>query len=1014
MESNKDFQVFNMESFLRGLKIPQEQAEKLQSETAWRHSEPVSNVRNKIAGLAQAYAAAAVAAIASPQRQQQQGGQPGPSNPAPEAAQLAPLESIQASASPAPKSAVDAARDIVGAMADVLGGGQGSPSKSDEGAQEPRISPLGAQIHPVKQKEKPRSSAGRRKGEAAEIEAMPPPPPLPTQEQQQQQQQQEQQLLLPTQPQNISARTDGTASMDIDDTGPGNQGGHGGGQGTQPKSPFQSADIAQLPITQPIPYGGTSPEALNKVASVQGEATHTGEEAEEEEISPAKGAVAAFLAQRQRLHSEEQRQQEEEGEEEEEVCEPIISPSARGWFESIKNFGLSKLPKPKHTLHAGGGSGNGSGSRKAPTPVFGSSAPGGAGFGAIRRPLTEGLTGAGWNVNSQSLLPTQAAPQSTTNEDGADQHDNRDNLNTQETVIIDQDETGDDEQQQRQGTRAAENNEIDPRDQHLATSIDARLDAGGGAGGGLGGTGVGEGAASPMRPRPFHQPSSVEAIDIEEYDVDGGVEEGEVEEGTRRALGDAVGGVRTRDRLQSAAAIPAVAGAGIAQRAASSVAQNGANAAAVGAVAFSGGVKNNFSAFGIGLGGPLTQDFYGVTATQEDIEAILGNGGLNGAGTVEDAGNGVAAASQGRERSALPAEPSRGPGNAILNGRDISKNAARTTTGNVRSKVEGKEVDGVEEEEEEEEQKKGDGANGAEVQTSPEKPIARRTRRRAAEEFTAGAVQGVEYAKRRKINPTQIVAKRTTRTASLAEETGAAAATGSTGGIEEERDDDDDMEPDLQRGGDNVYPSSSMPPPPVVLNPALAAARNMPTPRSPTPAAQLPSRTLAAREKLHALMRQRQVLSAGPSAAGAGVDVPKPAGVYQPTVGGLRVEVEVHRPVGIGARAASAGDGDGSGPNSNDYRTPMAGQTPIYSVHHAAAAGGGVGGKAGGAYGRPQQRQQQQQQAPALPGVGSAAGGTSDVWNGVLQQRQQHRQQQQQSAASGGAAKSTFSSLLGL
>jgi len=916
-------------------------------------------------------------------------------------------------------------------MANVLGGGQGSPSKSGEEPHEPRISPLGALLPPTQRHGTPESSAGKKERGAAEMEAMP-PPPLPRQQQPQQQEQQ--QILLPTQPQNLSAGIDGAAAMEIDDNGPeiqvqddDGERGDGGvvGGTTQPTSPREPANIAQLPITQPIPYGGTSPEALHLVASVQGEATHTGEEADAEEISPARGAVAAFLAERQQGQVGLKQRQEIEEEEEEAVREPLISPSARGWFESIKNFGLSKLPKSKHTptpptggkgagVGGSAGKGGGSGRKKAPTPVFG-----GAGFGTARRPLTEGLANAGRNVNSQSLLPTEAAPEGEgteevpegmNNEDAINQRNNKDNLNTQETVIIDQDETGDDEQQQRRGTKATENIEINPLDQHLATSIDARLDAGGGNRGG------GEGAASPERRPPFHQPSSVEAIDMEEEDGDVN-EEGEVEEGAHDGAGGATagdGGVRTtRGGLQSAAAavvaaIPAFGGIRNAQRAASSVAQNGAHAAA--AMAFNGGAAtaaagigiNHSSAFGIGLGGPLTQDFYGVTATQEDIEAILDNNG-NDAG-VE---NGLAAAGEvGKLDSRTPpAEPSGGPGNAILQGRDIFKNAARTT------EDEDKELSRAEKEEEERGKQMS-----PEKQASPDQPIARRTRRRGAEAITAGAVQGIEYAKRRKMNPTKIVFKRTTRAAALAEEA-AAATTGSTGKnsaekISEIEGEDDDMEPDMQGGGDNggnAYPSSSMPPPPVVLNPAIAAARDMPTPRAPTPAAQLPSRTLAAREKLHALMRQRQLLTAAPSAAGVGASAGgrKPAGAYQPAAGALRVAV--HRPAGAGGGVASTGAG--SGPNSNDYRTPMAGQTPVHSVLNA--AGGGVAPR-GRAYPVPQRPQQRQQQAPAVVGGGSAAGGTSDAWNRVVQQRQQRRLQRQQSAASGGAAKSTFSSLLGL
>jgi hypothetical protein len=829
-------------------------------------------------------------------------------------------------------------------MANVLDGGQGSPSKSGEGPQGLRISPLGAQIPPTQQQETSKSSAGRRKIStgAAEIEAMP-QPPLPTQQQEQQQQQQH--FLLPTQPQNFSAGIDGTVSMDIDDFDPGYQDedhekGDAGGQSTRPPSSLEPADIAQLPITQPIPYGGT------------------------------------FRAEREQVQVALQQRPQQEEEEEEEPRDLIITPKTKGWLASIKNYGLSKLTKLKRTPPSGGG---GSGRKKAPTPVLNFSPPGGSLFGTGRRPLTEGLIHAGRNVNpSQSLQPTEAVPEGTTNEYVTDQDNTRDNLNIQKTVLIEQDETGDDEQQQRQ----------------KSTSIDARMDAGGVGDGG-------EGAASPMRPRPFHQPPSVEGIDI--------VEEGEVEEGDDGDLG---GGVKTRSGILSAAAAavatkPAVEG--IAQRAASSVAQNGAHTAAAAAAAASG--RNNFNAFGIGLGGPFTQeDFYGVTATQEDIEAILG------AGTVEDIGNAVAAGDQGRKSDSAPlAEPSSGPENAILKGREISKNAAITTGAKVGSEDKDKELGGTEEEEENKRQK-GDWATGAGRQQrqspknpqSPEKPIARRTRGREAEEITASAVQDdVEYVKKRKMNPTKIISTQSTRAAAaaLAEEIAAGATKASTGKSEKEEEEDDDMEPDFPVGGD-AYPSSSMPPPPVVLNPTLAAvARDMPTPQAPTPAAQLPSRTLVARERLHALMRQRQLLAkASPSASGADAGVPKPAGVYQPAAGTLRVAV--HRPGGV------ASTGGGSGPNSNDYRTPMAGQTPVHSVYHA-GAGGGIGTRRGGAYAVPQQ---QQQEAPAVRGSGSAAGGTSDVWMGVLQQRQQRRlQQQQRSAASGGAAaKSTLSSLLGL
>jgi hypothetical protein len=854
----------------------------------------------------------------------------------------------------------------------------------------------------------------------------PPPPPLPTQQQQQPPQPQllfaqDPSFLLPTQPQHFPSGTDRTASMDIDEEGPGNQGGgddylviedsrDDSGEKdkdtTRPASPLQPADIAQLPITQPIPYGGTPPDALNKVASVQGEAMFGREEEieeveEEEEISPGRRALNAYLASRQQPHVEQQQEEQQEEEPEEEDLESLVSPRAKSWINTLIGFGAKLGAKTKLTSPAGSGAGgSGSGKKKAGAgAVFGSSPLG----GPSRRPITEGLATAptlaapvGWKTDSQNMLPTQALPQSTNNNEDND----NDKLNTQETVVIDEeDDQGEDIEQQRR-TRATETREMNTRDQHLATSIDARLDAGGALGGG-----GGEGAASPMRPRPpFHQPSSVEGIDMEEED---GEEGGEVEEdahGGGAGGGAGGGGVVTRRGLRNAVGAAAGIVGGLVQRASSSVAQNGANAAAAAVAAAAnaslGGRQNNFSA-ALGLGGPLTQDFYGVTATQEDIEAILG-----GAGTIEDAGNAAALANgNGREPSAPPAEPSRGPGNAILQGRDMSKNAAQTTQGNSLGK------------EPQDEQEGGEDI-GAQVQTSSEKPVARRTRHRGAEEMSAGTgsglIRGIEYVKRRKANPTAIVSKRATRATAMAADA-AAAATGSTMAtteiIEGEGDEDEDMGPPEQGGGggdEYEYPTSSMPPPPDVGHPALAAARDMPVPRGPTPAAQLPTRTLAAREKFHALMRQRQTLSASPSAAG----VPEPAGVYNQhpaAAGGLRVAV--HRPGGA-AGVASTGGGVGSGHNSIDYRTPMAGQTPVHSVH--LAAGGGRGGNI-----RPPQptRIQQRQQNS---GVRSAAA-TEDIYNGLIQRRQQQQQRQQRAAASGSGAnnnknnkKAALSSLLGL
>jgi hypothetical protein len=731
-------------------------------------------------------------------------------------------------------------------------------------------------------------------------------------------------------------------------------------QDTRPTSPIQSADIAQLPITQPIPYGGTLPDALNNTVSVQGEAMYEEEEEEEEEeeLSPerARATVAAMLAEREQhqplqiTQPQEQQHADEEGEHEgQEKPEHLLSPSARNWIKGVfAKFG--RTTKRTASPAPVGGSGN----NKKHAPGFGGLPTGDNGANFSGGPTTNAAN-AGWRVDSQGLQPTQAMPQSTSKDTNND--DNNLN-NTQEAV---------------QGVEYGMN----PRDQHLATSIDARLDAGGVLGGG------GEGAASPMRPpRPFHQPSSVEAIDMEE--------EEDVEEGG--VVDEGAPGVRTRSGLFRNN-VAGGGGGGLVQRASSSVDQTGAAAAAANGIPSLGGARNNiintFSAAIGGFGGPLTQDFYGVTATQEDIEVFLGAGG----GSAEDAGNALNPATTGlavvgREASIPPAEPSRGPGNATLKGRDLSKNAARTTGGMDKNH----ESEGNGNEDGEEHGQEG-GLLEGEVQTSPEKPAAaaaaaavgRITRCRAAEEMSGdlggggSRLQGIEYSKKRKTNPTKIVVKRTTRAAALLEEEEAvavAATTGSTGVSDEDKEDNDEDRMMHDFGGGGGYHDASMPPPPMVNNiPELVGAREMPTPRGPTPAAQLPGRTLAAREKLHALIRQRQIMSASPSAAdngaGAGGGVPQPAGVYAhpaAAAGGLRVAVQ---------RAAVA-SGGGSGHNSVDYRTPMAGQTP---VHSTLAPGGGLGATRvmRRAYLGPQQRRQQPQPSAASGGGGAAKSSLSSL-----------------------------------
>ena len=342
------------------------------------------------------------------------------------------------------------------------------------------------------------------------------------------------------------------------------------------------------------------------------------------------------------------------------------------------------------------------------------------------------------------------------------------------------------------------------RDQHLATSIDARLDVGGGMD--SPGAGGEEGAASPMRRAlNFEQPSSVEAILQDEVVDNGGADNNNREQ--RQVVG---GGTFPRGVPQNPAA--------------SSVAQNGnnmnTNNQAVGRNDDNNNIAGNndfsmrVSAWGAGSlslgggGGPLTQDF-NLIFTQEDnylgTTGPIGGGGEGGGGLL-GAGDSEAAVAHGVENrigsspilngagaaggidsriagggisygggpivdespkpgnaahnnlqkniadngdvlregeSPQPAEASRGPGNATLRGRALSREGGLAQTQAMEYTMQEQD-------------------EGADVQTSPIRaldgivPGESSPRRPREEPVPLPGVSGMEYIKRRKLNPTKL------------------------------------------------------------------------------------------------------------------------------------------------------------------------------------------------------------------------------------------------------------------
>lgn len=298
----------------------------------------------------------------------------------------------------------------------------------------------------------------------------------------------------------------------------------------------------------------------------------------------------------------------------------------------------------------------------------------------------------------------------------------------------------------------------DPRlrqDQHLATSIDARLDVGGID---SPGAGAGEAAASPMRRAlNFDQPSSVEAILQDEV--------GDVAMGADREVRQGGGGRRVVPRA-----------------AASSVAQNGNNNN--NNINNAAGNNNDFAkrlGWGAGPmclgGGPLTQDFNAIF-TQEDNYGPIDGGGGQGDATLGDGdddgdlpashiGAGAGGANAGvnlygtapvvdespkpanpdergerdaQGESQQPAEASRGPGNATLRGRALSREGLAQTQPR--------------------EYTMQDQEEGIDVQTSPVRTVAgpkgSSYRRPRDEPAPLPGVTGMEFTKKRKLNPTRI------------------------------------------------------------------------------------------------------------------------------------------------------------------------------------------------------------------------------------------------------------------